>query len=237
MTTETVLPAGPDAALARLAAGVAHELRNPLAVILARAQLLSIGLRQGRLPDADKLERTLKTIEDQAVRASHVVESLSAFARPRKPKLESLDLAETLTTAIAGARGRCPRAAAVTVDVTVAPEAATVVADREQLAIALGHLVENALEATGAQGTVRVRAERRHDAVVIVIADEGPGIPAQDVERLFEPFFSTKPGAAGLGLPVAQTVAELHGGHVRFAATDVVGAECVLTLPQPGGAA
>jgi nitrogen fixation/metabolism regulation signal transduction histidine kinase len=102
MITEAVLPAGADAAVTRLAAGVAHELRNPLAGIPARAQLLSIGARSGRMPDAGKLERALETIEEQAVRASHVVEGLSAFARPRKPDLAPLDTAET--RAVADAR-------------------------------------------------------------------------------------------------------------------------------------
>src|SRR5262245_60073529 len=78
--------------VARLAAGIAHELRNPLAVILARVQLLDLGMKGGKVPDADKLTRTIKTIEEQALRASRIIESLSAFARPRPPEAQTVHL-------------------------------------------------------------------------------------------------------------------------------------------------
>src|SRR2546425_4994087 len=80
------------AALARLAAGIAHELRNPLAVILARAQLFQLMLRNGRPVEPLKLEHTLAVIEEQTLRAAKIIENLSVFARPRAPQLERVNL-------------------------------------------------------------------------------------------------------------------------------------------------
>src|SRR5437879_6915042 len=86
------LLADKTATLARLAAGIAHELRNPLAVILARVQLLELAMKGGKSLPPGKLETTLRTVGEQAVRASKIIESLSIFARPRVPVLESVDL-------------------------------------------------------------------------------------------------------------------------------------------------
>lgn len=228
MTTEASSPQG---SLAHLAAGVAHELRNPLAVILARAQLLSIALRAGRAPDAEKLARTLATIEEQALRASTIIENLSTFARPRPPDLKPFDLAELLDQVFAAVQARYRDAGAVRTDVTIDAGAATLHGDREQLATALTHLVMNAYEAVGSRGVVRVDARPDGDGVTIRVADDGPGVAERDAERIFDPFFSTKPGAAGLGLPVAQTIAESHQGTLRLTAASQPGAEFVLSLP------
>jgi two-component system sensor histidine kinase HydH len=229
MTTEA---SSPEGSLARLAAGVAHELRNPLAVILARAQLLSITLRAGRAPDPEKLARTLATIEEQAIRASTIIENLSAFARPRPPDLKPVDLAELLDQVFAAVQARHRDAVAVRTDVGIDPGAAMVHADREQLATALTHLVMNAYEAVGARGVVRVDARPDGDGIIIRVADDGSGVAERDAERIFDPFFSTKRGAPGLGLPVVQTIAESHHGTLRLTAASQPGTEFVLSLPH-----
>jgi len=223
------------AALARLAAGVAHELRNPLAVILARAQLLSLALRSGRSPDPEKLQRALETIEEQALRASKVIDSLSMFARPRAPETEVVDLREALDAALALARARVEDTHGVSVDVDVGPATATVVADREQIVTALTQLIVNAFEAMAeGGGRLTIATRRDADGVEVSVRDTGAGVKERDAPRIFEPFFSTKPAAAGLGLSVAQTIAEGHGGGVRLVACGRAGAEFVLRLPAGG---
>jgi len=221
-------------ALARLAAGIAHELRNPLAVILARVQLLQLAIRDGKPPEREKLERTLRTVEEQAVRASNIIESLSIFARPRRPDLRSVDLVETVDHVLAALRGRMPAGARVATEVDVASEARALVADRDQLAAALTQLVTNALDAMPDGGVLRVRARRADGATEIVVADTGPGVPEHDAPRIFDLFFSTKPAAAGLVLCVARTIAEAHGGSLRLRAPGRRGAEFVLSLPVRG---
>ena len=219
-----------SAALARIAAGVAHELRNPLAVILARAQLLVLGLRQGRTPDPEKIETVLKTIEAQAIRAAKIVENLSVFARPRPPEIDSVDTAAVVEDVLS-ALGERVETSGAAVEVAIERAPVMIVADREQLATALEQIVANALEAMESGGRVTVRVRRSGDSVEIAVADTGPGVAAHHAERIFDPFFSTKTAAAGLGLCVAQTIAEAHGGGLRLVAAGGAGAEFVLSLP------
>jgi len=219
------------AALARLAAGIAHELRNPLAVILARVQLLELAMKGGKPLPPGKLEMTLRTVGEQAVRASKIIESLSIFARPRSPELGSVDLAEIIGHVLAAVRPHMPEDSTVTTEVDVAPEARSVVADHTQLTTALGQLTINALQAMPDGGVLRIRAYSRNGTVEISVADTGSGVAHHDAPRIFDPFFSTKPAGAGLGLCVAQTIAEAHGGSVRLVASGGPGAEFMLLLP------
>jgi signal transduction histidine kinase len=225
-------PGDPDrtGGLARLAASVAHELRNPLAVVVARVQLLQLQLRSGRPVPADKLVQALRAVEEQALRASKVVENLSGFARPRSPEIGAVDLPDVVAHVLALTRERM-RDAAVTAEVAIRPGIKALAADRGQLITALGELVLNAIEAMPEGGRLRVRAERRAGAIELGVADEGAGVAPDDVARLFDPFFSTKRAAAGLGLCVAQTIAEAHGGSLRLERSDASGAEFVLSLP------
>jgi len=225
------LTAEKSEALGRLAAGIAHELRNPLAVILARVQLLELGLKNGKAPEPERLERALCTIEEQAFRASKIIESLSVFARPRVPEINPIDLGETVGHVLASLRTRMPQGAALLTNVVIPPEARTLLADRDQLTTALTQLVVNALEAMPSGGRLEIRARRADGTIDIAVADTGGGVASHDAPRIFDPFFSTKPAAAGLGLCVAQTIAESHGGTVRLAAASAAGAEFVLTLP------
>jgi signal transduction histidine kinase len=228
-------PPDPDrtAGLARLAAGIAHELRNPLAVVLARVQLLQLMLRSGQPVPAAKLEQTLRAVEEQALRASKVIENLSGFARPRPPAIGPVDLPDVVAHVLALARDRMQEAA-VTAEVAILPEVKALVGDRGQLITALGQLALNAIEAMPRGGRLRIRAERRAGAIEVGVADEGSGVAPDDVPRLFDPFFSTKRAAAGLGLCVAQTIAEAHGGSLRLERSEASGAEFVLSLPVAG---
>jgi signal transduction histidine kinase len=219
-----------ESAVARMAAGVAHELRNPLAVILARVQLLRFELKRGSLPDPDKLNRVLVTIEEQAIRASRIIENLSIFAQPLVPELTPVDLAEAVTQAVGMLHERL-QAAGVGAEVEVPAQSGAIVADRDQLGAALAQLLSNALEAMPGGGRVVIQVRRAGGAVEISVRDTGPGVTAHDASRIFEPFFSTKRGAAGLGLCAAQTIAEAHGGTVRLVAVGGPGAEFVLKLP------
>jgi two-component system, NtrC family, nitrogen regulation sensor histidine kinase NtrY len=213
-----------------MAAGVAHELRNPLAVILARVQLLQLGIKNGKSPDVERLTRTLATIEEQALRASKIIENLSTFARPRTPELASVDLADTVNLVIRGMGGH-PPAGPLATEIDIGDGAATIVADRNQLIAALVQLIRNALDAMPDGGRLRVHAHGGKDTVEISVADSGAGVAPHDAPRIFEPFFSTRPGAAGLGLCVAQTVAHSHGGAVRLVTVGGPGAEFILSLP------
>ena len=225
------LLADKTATLARLAAGIAHELRNPLAVILARVQLLELAMKGGKPLPPGKLETTLRTVGEQAVRASKIIESLSIFARPRVPVLESVDLGQIIGHVLSDLRAESSEDRIVTTEVDVAPEAMTVVADSGQLTTALRQLTLNALQAMADGGRLRIHARARDGSVEVIVGDTGGGIATHDAARIFDPFFTTKPSGTGLGLCVAQTIAEAHGGSVRLMASGGPGAEFVLSLP------
>src|SRR5262249_1774613 len=185
------LLADKTATLARLAAGIAHELRNPLAVILARVQLLEIAMKGGKPLPPGKLEMTLRTVGEQAVRASKIIESLSVFARPRTPELQPVDLTETIGHVLSDVRAHMPADGTVTTDVDVASDAVTVVADRGQLTTVLRQLTLNALQAMPEGGRLRIRARAGDDNVEVTVADTGTGVAPHDAPRIFDPFFST----------------------------------------------
>lgn len=218
-------------ALARVAAGIAHELRNPLAVILARVQLLSLSLKNAKTVEPNRLERALQTIEEQALRASKLIENVSIFARPRKPELQPVDLGETIGHVLGSLRQRMPQDISLLTDVVVAADAQKVQADPTQLMAALTELVLNALEAMPSGGRLEIRTRRVAETIAIAVCDTGPGIAPHDAPHIFDPFFSTKRAAAGLGLCVAQTIAASHEGTVRLDATRTSGAAFVLSLP------
>jgi signal transduction histidine kinase len=231
------VPPGPGAmarvdegAVARLAAGVAHELRSPLSIILARVQLLRLDLERGASPQLDRLDRVLLTIEQQALRASRILDQFSIFARPPAPALRPVDLAEAIAEVVAALREQLDRAG-IGAEVEVPAQCRTIVADRDLLTAALAPLLTNALEAMPSGGRVSVRARRAGGAVEISVSDTGPGVSAHQASCIFDPFFSTKPGAAGLGLSTAEVIAEAHGGAVRLVAVGGPGAEFVLSLP------
>lgn len=200
------------AALARLgemAAVVAHEVRNPLAGIRGGVQLLG---RQGGM-DADGRE----LIDDIVTRIdalNTVLSDLLLFARFRDVRPAPVDLRQ-LVEDVAASMSLDPAMQGVALTLDLPPQA-TVVGDVDQLRQVLVNLVLNAGQALERGGHVRVGVESAPDANTVVIADDGPGIPADLRERVFEPFFTTRHRGTGLGLATARRIVEAHGGTLAF---------------------
>lgn len=213
------------ASLGELAATVAHEVRNPLGAIKGYAQLVEEGT------GGETTKRAAQTIRDECERMERTVTQVLGYARDAQPRLEPLELRELLDAEL----GRLA-ADAATREVRLVrdygDQPVELRADRDQLARALGNLVQNALAVSPPDGRVVVglRAERRQ--VELFVADEGPGVAPEDRERVFEPFFSKRAGGTGLGLALVRRVAEAHGGSVGVADRTAGGAEFVLRLPR-----
>jgi signal transduction histidine kinase len=207
-----------------MAAQITHEVRNPLASIGLYAELLGdeIGDRAPGQPGSDEPRRLVQSIISEVDRLTEITETYLRFARLPRPKLEDEDLGALVTGVLEFARAELSQAG-IALDIEVAPGLPEVAADEAQLRQALLNLVRNAREAMAAagQGRLRVgvvaRAGRGGDdkQVCITVTDSGPGIPPENLGKIFEPFFSTKDKGTGLGLALVQQIVVEHGGRVE----------------------
>ncbi|HWE28190.1 MAG TPA: ATP-binding protein, partial [Polyangia bacterium] len=214
------------AAIGRLAAGIAHEIRNPLAAISGSIELLSQTAHSDGAPESQEL---MTIVIREVDRLNGLVTELLEFARPRTLEPQRLDIAATMSEMLkVFENDRQLRGAAVEL---VSNGAALVDADPGQLRQVVWNLLRNAAEAAPGQPiTVEVRADG--ERVALTIRDRGPGIAPEDRARLFEPFFSTKQGGTGLGLATVHRIVEEHKGAVEFECPSGGGTAVTVRLPR-----
>jgi two-component system NtrC family sensor kinase len=209
------------AGLGRVAAGIAHELNNPIAVILGYAKLLR---RRGDVGDP----KMLAAMEEEAERCRQVVDGLLELTRGnvlQKRTLALRPLVEDVVRALQVAR-ETPA-----VEVQISGDG-TLSADETKLRQVLTNVIANAIEASGATGRVLVAiASVSPGALEVRVQDSGPGVPAAARERIFEPFFTTKPSGTGLGLAISRAIVKAHGGDLVLSDDGAPGATFTLTLP------
>jgi two-component system NtrC family sensor kinase len=224
-------------ALGKLSASVAHEINNPLAGILTFAKLVSRTLADGPPDDARRaaLQRNLALIERETQRCSTIVKNLLDFARERPMQQRSLDPRGPLEEALSLVENQVrTQGLAIERDLAEVPE---VVADFGQLRQAFVNITFNACEAMGTSGKLRITTRPAADAVEIVIADTGPGIPPERLKKIFDPFFTTKEKGTGLGLSVVYGIVERHGGTISVESEVGRGTTFTIRLPTPSRAA
>ena len=211
------------AAMGHLAAGVAHEIRNPLNTIHLIAQKL------GRSPQMeDPLRLQADQIRDESRRIEGIVRQFLEFARPRDPVPVDLDLAEVVCATVAVHRSAHPEERLrISCD---SPDRLPAHLDHDMVVEVVDNLVRNAIEAQPRGGAVRVRLLRDGTRARIHIDDEGPGIPEGDRARIFDLYFTTKPEGSGLGLSLVARMVSALGGHLELEETEP-GAHFVVTLP------
>jgi signal transduction histidine kinase len=196
------------AALGRVAAGVAHEVRNPLASIKLRLDLTTSG---GELPESAR--KAVAAASDEIARLDRLVSDLLLVAGNKIGPRRSIDLG-----ALTRARVEALQPWAVTRSVTLQAEGAgRADADEESVARALDNLLRNAVEASPAGAVVAARIAESDAAMVVHVEDRGAGIDPARAAELFEPFFTTKSEGTGLGLAISRAIARAHGGDVTYA--------------------
>jgi two-component system NtrC family sensor kinase len=223
------------AAVGRLAAGVVHEINNPLATIAACAESLEKRIEEGAFgdsPDAEDLREYLGLIRDEAFRCKSITNGLLDFSRLRSGQRVPLNVSE-LIKATARLVTHQQRGDNIKIEIETAEDLPLVLGDAGQLQQAVVALSTNAIDAMPDGGTLTLRAVRLGSRVLIEVKDTGIGIPTENLTKIFDPFFTTKDvgKGTGLGLAVCYGILSDHGGRLDVRSTVGAGTTFVITLP------
>jgi signal transduction histidine kinase len=214
------------AAIGRMAAHVSHEVRNPLSSIGLNVELLEEELRDaGR-----ETKELLGAIRAEIERLRGVTEEYLRLARLPNPHLAAEHIGDVVHSALALLRPEL-QAARVVLDVRIADDLPLVAMDESQIRQVLINLVKNAREAMAAGGRMTVEVHRARGGVEVRVRDDGAGMDAQQKERIFDLFYTTKQGGTGLGLPLTQQIVVAHRGEIHC--ESAVGAGTTFTLFFP----
>jgi signal transduction histidine kinase len=232
------------ASLGEMAATIAHEVKNPLAGIEVMA-----GLLRRRVAGVPEAEALIGDIIGEAKTANAIVLEVLDFVRPIRLQVEPTSVAQVLHDAVTLASHKAERGE-VAVTMNIEPQLPLIQADPHQLGQLFSNLVINSFEALGGRGTIAISASvgrayaeaeagdggRETGATLVVeIADDGPGVPPEAVDRIFNPFFTTKPRGSGLGLAIVRKIVDAHDGRIDVETAPGRGTRFRVTLPASSG--
>ena len=231
-TTERRIEDERTSSVLLLAAGVAHELGNPLNSLTIHLQLIERKLKKmGGLKDAEPLSDSIRVCRDEVARLDGIISNFLEAIRPQPPDLSETNLAEVLAEVLRfqqrefGTRG-------ITVEAETPSTLPPIMADRNQLKQVFFNLSKNALEAMQPGGKLIIKSRADDDSVFLLFGDSGSGIKQEDLLRLFQPYHTTKPGGHGLGLMIVQRIMREHGGQVGLESKEDVGTVVTLQFPR-----
>jgi signal transduction histidine kinase len=233
------------ASLGEMAAGIAHELKNPLAGIEVMA-----GLLRRQVPDKKDAQSILADILSEAKLANNIVVEMLEFVRPVRLQVEHTAIADVLHQAVLLAESKVPRGGA-SVTMNVPNALPTIEGDQYQLCQVFTNLIANAFEALEGKGMITITAsigEIEPDpefgvaptlapTLVVDIADNGPGVPPELSDRIYDPFFTTKIKGTGLGLGIVRKIVDAHDGRLDLTSSPDTGTRFRVTLPVSSTAA
>jgi signal transduction histidine kinase len=215
-----------------LAAGLAHEIRNPLNVLSMNLQMLEEEIAERGISEKDETRQYLSALQGEIRRLSSLVNNFLSYARPNQPRFESRDLNDILREIC---RLMQPEfdTRQLTLRRDLSPYLPPVDLDEAQIRQAVMNILHNATQILKPGGTVLVESRiGPQGEVVVAIQDDGPGVRPEDRDRIFQVFYSGRRGGTGLGLPIAARILEAHGGAIRVEDAPGRGARFVLTLPR-----
>ncbi len=232
---ESVAQSQKMAAIGRLAAGVAHEINNPLAIIQAQVGVLSdIVAENPDLPDAAEFKDRIAKVQAQVERGRKVTHRLLGFSRRLGPELEPVNVVAALEETV-GFVEKDLEASRIRIIREYSPEVPLIRSNLAQMQQVFLNLINNALDAIGRDGELRLWVQGGDGEVVVKVGDTGPGIPEKDLARVFEPFFSTKSGDkqhTGLGLAICQEIMRGLGGRISVESSPGKGTVFSVRFPR-----
>lgn len=230
-TTEARIEDERTSSVLLLAAGVAHELGNPLNSLTIHLQLMERRLKKPKASkDIEALAESVEICRGEVTRLDGIITHFLDAIRPRSPDLTETDLAEVLTEVLRfQQRELADRGIDVEADTQALPQ---VLADKNQIKQVFFNITKNAMEAMRPGGRLKIRMRADDESVYLLFGDSGSGIKAEDLVRLFQPYHTTKVGGHGLGLMIARRIMRDHGGQIGLESKEGLGTVVTLQFPR-----
>jgi len=238
MMNEQVIETGRLASIGELAAGIAHEINNPVAIMVEEAGWMEDLLAEEDLRETENLgefRRALNQIRNQGKRCKEITHKLLSFARKTDTRIQEVDLNELIEEVISLSEQRA-RYGNVTIKQNLDPELPPVKVSPTEIQQVLLNLINNALDAMDKKGgTIDIGSSAEHDSIVVSVADAAPGIQQVNLQRIFDPFFTTKPvgKGTGLGLSICYGIVHKMGGTIQVESAVGKGTAFRVTIPFP----
>ena len=218
--------------IVRLAAGVAHELGNPLNSLTIHLQLIERKLKKlAKQPDATKLTESLQVCQGEVERLDGIITHFLKAIRPQKLELNELDLLGLVEDVLRVQEAELSNRK-LEVKVEVNDDLPIILGDRDQIKQAFFNLIKNAMEAMQPSGSLRILARCDDDYVYLQFVDNGSGISEEDLSKVFQAYYTTKEEGHGLGMMIVERIMREHGGHINIESRKEAGTAITLQFPQ-----
>jgi two-component system NtrC family sensor kinase len=223
------------AALGKMAAGIAHEINNPLAVIGEKAGWMRDLLSEEEFQDSENLkeyQKSIEKIDEHVERVRKITHNMLGFARRMEPHLDDVDVNAVLNQTLELLQNHA-RINNIDIKKDLQTDLPVIASDQSQLQQVFLNLINNAIDAIGKDGTIDLVTRRTDHRIEVNIKDDGPGIPKELQRRIFDPFFTTKQAGkgTGLGLSISYSIIERMGGTINFSSQEGEGTEFRISLP------
>ncbi len=235
MMNQQIVETGKLATIGELAAGIAHEINNPVAIMVEEAGWMQDLLDEGieKNDNLQEFRRALAQIGTQGIRCKEITHKLLSFARKTDSRVQALQINE-LVEEVVSLSSQKSRYASVEIHTHLDPDLPDIQASATEMQQVLMNFINNAIDAMEKKGgNIDIRTEREDNWLVITVQDNGPGIPKSNLNRIFDPFFTTKPvgRGTGLGLSICYGIVQKMGGRIDVESTVDVGSKFRIVLP------